>query len=168
MWMLEFMSEQIKYKKCQGYQLDETYRTKLVGAPELDDLFDLLGVPAIECDEITIKRRQSGTRWHELWVHKSFTWEPSFIKIHSDYLMVPTMEHDAIYKAIRNEILLPRDIWQKYADDRMKTEILKRIKPEWNFIKRRWVKSRAWWIHKGVRRFGESSTLEPREVMTAP
>ena len=131
----------IKYKKRRMYKYnlhsDHTYETDIAVDHPKD-----LGL---------LKISSSGT----LHINKGYSWDgPSGPSIDTKNFMQGSLIHDALYQLIR-EGVLPKTK-RKRAD-----EIMREI-----CLKDGMSKFRAWYLYRGVRRFGASSAKP--DLLTAP
>jgi hypothetical protein len=132
----------IRYKQGYEYQLVEDYssETGIVVPVDIATHFILLSKEG----RLTIKA--------------DYAWDgPSGPAIDTDNFMRGSLEHDALYQLMR-EGKLPRE-YRKEADLRLREVCLEDGMSS----------IRAWWVYRGVRYGGESSTV-PRtnEVKEAP
>ena len=133
----------IKYKSGYKYQLAEKYVEDITIKPKND----------IVTFYITLN--SGGT----LRLRKGYAWDgPSGPTFDTRNFMRGSVVHDALYQLMREGHLNPDD-WREAADDELKRLCLQDGMS----------KSRAWWVHKGVRWGGKKAATGPaKEVKTAP
>ena len=124
-----------KYK----YQLMEKYHIKVeTGLVEEEVTTDFLHI----------------TPTGDLTIHKAYSWDgPSGPTIDTQSFMRGSLVHDALYQLMRLGHMAYTD-HREYADDLLKEMCLK--DGMWPF--------RAWYVHLGVRMFGEKHARPRKEV----
>ncbi len=136
------MTSKIEYKAGYKYQLSETTQFKTHLFPNL---------PAVS-EYMTLFR--DGV----LVIREGYAWDgPSGPTIDTKSFMRGSLAHDALYQLMRENKLTVHDA-RKKAD-----QVLRKICLEDGM----W-KIRAWWVYKGVRFGAENSSINGREVITAP
>lgn len=125
--------ERICYKDGYKYQLRETYSLTIKAAPESD------------ITTLFVTLDTQGT----LTIQKGYAWDgPSGPTIDTKNFMRGALVHDALYQLMRDcPAQYPKDKYRQQADD-----LLHAICLEDGMSK-----LRAWWVHLGVRKFGDPS-----------
>jgi len=130
----------IQYKKGYKYQLETGFSTYTGISIEKD------------IDTTYISMTTKGM----IMIKKGYAWDGATIAIDTKNFMKGSLVHDAIYQLIRQKHL-PRK-FRKEADlllrEICKQDGMSRI--------------RAWWVYRGVRRFGKGATIGEKPVLTAP
>ena len=137
--------DQIRYKRGgYKYQLVDEYSVKVRVIPGEDVSIDFIDLDL------------SGA----LVIRPGYAWDgPSGPTIDSKDFMRPSLVHDALYQLMRLN-LVSKERWREEADRELKKmcreDGMSRI--------------RAWWVHRGVRKFGDpaASPKSIKETHTAP
>ena len=159
------MSDQILYKKVQGFQTFADQWVTLKDLPEeIPFKTSVMGgethIHPIVCGRyIQIKppRPDWNVQEPELWIYNGFCWEPSGPTVKTRSIMRGTCYHDAGYQLIKRGFL-PKDPWKEYFDNLMHK----------TFLEDKVCKVRANYFLKTVEWFGGNSVIDARPVLVAP
>ena len=135
--------EKIKYRSGYKYQLAEQYLIQTKIFPE----------KRIKTQYIDLA--ENGT----LIIKKGYCWDgASGPAIDTKNFMRGSLVHDAIYQLLRMELI--NKSYKNEADNLLR-EICRQDGMSW---------IRAWWVYRGVYRFGKSSTLSKnkKKILEAP
>jgi len=95
---------------------------------------------------LEIKKGGASRKRNYLLIKKGYQWDgASGPAIDTESFMIASLVHDALYQLLREGAIPPRE--KEWADNAMKQLC----------IRAGMSKVRAWWIFRGVRRFGASS-----------
>ena len=150
-------SKQIKYRKGYKYQLAKDYETKIgiiLGYPVITEFIWLYATGYLV-------------------IKKGYAWDgASGPGIDTKNILRGSLVHDAIYQLIRQGLNLG---FREQADKELKRIFLEdsweiNKKKKFSRIRQRCSIMRAWWVYRGVSKFGRFAALpeNKKKILEAP